>query len=233
MYATTDCSRFGLHHVNGKESDMIHRSRTITARERGLVMLVALALVANSTSAQAQDSTRLRPPPAAAVRPVTDDYFGTKVVDNYRYMENLNDPEVQAWFKNQDAYTRATLAGIPGRDKLLARIRELFTSNLATSVIDVQRLPGDRYFYQKLLPGESVPKLYLRKGLSGAERLLVDPGKVEVDTRECRARDGTPLRTSTSRRMAGTWPWGSRPAGPRTIPRSTSSTWRPVMKPAT
>src|SRR5579859_6395985 len=66
--------------------------------------------------------------PVAPTRPVTDDYYGTKIVDNYRYMENLNDPEVQEWFKNQDAYTRATLASIPGRDKLLARIRELDTS---------------------------------------------------------------------------------------------------------
>ena len=47
-------------------------------------------------------------------------------------------------------------------------------------VTDVQRLPGDRYFYQKPLPGEGVPKLYTREGLSGAERLLVDPGNVEV-----------------------------------------------------
>lgn len=27
------------------------------------------------------------PPPVAPVRPVTDDYFGTKVIDNYRYFE--------------------------------------------------------------------------------------------------------------------------------------------------
>jgi prolyl oligopeptidase len=117
--------------------------------------------------------------PVAPVRPVTDDYFGTKIVDNYRYMENLTDPEVQSWFKNQDAFTRATLAGIPGRDKLLARLRELSMS-VPAQVTDVQRLPGDLYFYQKLLAGERVPKLYVREGLSGAERLLVDPDKVEV-----------------------------------------------------
>ncbi len=63
-------------------------------------------------------------PPVAPVRPVTDDYFGTKVVDPYRYMENLKDPKVAAWFKGQNAYTRAVLAKIPGRDALLARIRE-------------------------------------------------------------------------------------------------------------
>jgi prolyl oligopeptidase len=118
-------------------------------------------------------------PPVAPVRPVTDDYYGTKIVDDYRYMENLKDPGVQSWLKNEDAYTRATLAATPGRDKLLARIRELDRSEPAT-VTGVQQLPGDRYFYQKLLPGESVPKLYVRQGLGGEERLLVDPGKIEV-----------------------------------------------------
>jgi prolyl oligopeptidase len=118
-------------------------------------------------------------PPVAPVRPVTDDYYGTKIVDKYRYMENLKDPEVQEWFKDQDAYTRAALAGIPGRDKLLARLTELSMS-VSARVMDVQRLPGERYFYQELLAGESVFKLYMRKGLNGEEKLLVDPGKVEV-----------------------------------------------------
>ena len=52
-------------------------------------------------------------PPVAQVRPVTDTYFGTEVVDNYRYLENLDDPEVQAWMKAQAHYTRATLDGSP------------------------------------------------------------------------------------------------------------------------
>jgi prolyl oligopeptidase len=129
-------------------------------------------------SLKSQEGTAAKQP-VAPVRAVTDDYYGTKITDNYRYMENLKDPEVQEWFKNQDAYTRATLASIPGRDKLLARIRELDTSAPAR-VTDAQRLPGDRYFYEKLFPGESVPKLYIRQGLGGEERLLVDPGKVEV-----------------------------------------------------
>jgi prolyl oligopeptidase len=141
-----------------------------------LVWSISLGLFARKLGAQQGAPAKS---PVAAVRPVTDDYFGTKVVDNYRWMENLKDPAVQDWFKNQNAYARATLAGIPGRDKLLARIRELDTSAPAR-VTDVQRLPGDRYFYQKLLPGESVPKVYLREGLSGAERLLVDPGTIEV-----------------------------------------------------
>ena len=139
----------------------------------------ALAMLSASICYTQTPSGAPARPPVAPIRPVTDDYYGTKIVDNYRYMENLKDPEVQEWFKNQDVYTRATLASIPGREKLLARIRELDTSAPA-KVTDVQRLPGDRYFYQKLLPGENVPKLYIREGLGGEERLLADPGKVEV-----------------------------------------------------
>ncbi len=56
-------------------------------------------------------------PPVAPVRPVTDDYHGVKVVDPYRYMENLKDPEVQAWIKAQNDYARAVLGRIPGRAK--------------------------------------------------------------------------------------------------------------------
>ncbi|MGH7627376.1 MAG: MBL fold metallo-hydrolase [Gemmatimonadaceae bacterium] len=57
----------------------------------------------------------LRSPPVAPVRPVADDHFGTRIVDNYRYFENLKDPEVQEWMKAQADYARATLDALPGR----------------------------------------------------------------------------------------------------------------------
>ena len=141
-----------------------------------LFLLISLGFFAPSLKSQERTAAKQ---PVAPVRPVTDDYYGTKIVDNYRYMEKLKDPEVQEWFKNQNDYTRATLANIPGRDKLLARIKELDQS-VPVTVFGVQGLPGDLYFYQKLLAGENISKLYVRKGLKGEERLLVDPNKVEV-----------------------------------------------------
>ena len=57
------------------------------------------------------DAASSASPPAAPVRPVTHDYYGTKVMDPYRYMENLQDPEVQAWMKAQKLAIRP--AGIP------------------------------------------------------------------------------------------------------------------------
>ena len=89
---------------------------------------LAILLTARSTVVRSQSvnsSSTPASPPVAPVKPVTDDYFGAKVVDPYRYMENLDDPEVQGWIKAQNDHTRAVLASIPGREQLLARIREL------------------------------------------------------------------------------------------------------------
>src|SRR5476651_1462211 len=117
---------------------------------------------------------RAAPPsqPVAPVRPVTDTYFGTPVVDPYRWMENLKSPEVQSWMKAQNDYTRDYLSHLPGRDALIKRVESL--DNASTRVGGVA-LYGTRYFYFKLTPKDQTPKLYARDGLKGEERLLADP----------------------------------------------------------
>jgi len=118
-------------------------------------------------------------PPVAPVRPVTENFYGTNVTDDYRYMENLEDPEVQSWFKGQNEYARAVLESLPGRQKLLQRIIELDEST-KSDVGRVLRLPGNVYLYTKLFAGEDTYKLYFRKGLTGQERLVVDPENVTI-----------------------------------------------------
>jgi len=135
-----------------------------------LFLAVAGVSGADSKKPEASPTT----PPVAPVRVVTDEYFGVKVVDPYRYMEDLKNPDVEAWFKGQNDYTRSVLARIPGRSALLERIKVLDEAAPAR-VVDLRRLPGDRYFYQKRLASEDVAKLYFRQGLNGNEKLLVDP----------------------------------------------------------
>jgi prolyl oligopeptidase len=137
------------------------------------VLLAALANLSPTPSC-AQGSQ-----PVAPVRPVTETYFGTPVVDNYRYMEKLDDPEVQNWMKAQATYTRHVLDGLPGRAALLDRITAL--SNVGTSRGGFVRR-GQRYFYQVSRPGDPVPRLCCRDGLQGEERLLIDPGKLGQGT---------------------------------------------------
>ncbi len=45
------------------------------------------------------------PPPAVEVVPVTDDYFGTKITDNYRWLEDAKSPATRAFIDAQNAYT--------------------------------------------------------------------------------------------------------------------------------
>src|SRR5277367_2040597 len=87
--------------------------------------------------------------PVAPVRPVTDTYFGTPVVDPYRWMENLKSPEMQSWMKAQNDYTRNYLNHLPGRDALIKRVESL--DNASTRVGGLQ-LCGSRYFYFKITP---------------------------------------------------------------------------------
>jgi len=118
-------------------------------------------------------------PPVAPVRPVVDDYYGTRVVDDYRYMENIADPEVQDWLKGQAQYARARLDALPGRAPLLARIHALRNGDLRR--FDLQRR-GARLFYQAVEPDAQLPKLYYRDGIDGAEHLLLDPGALAQGT---------------------------------------------------
>jgi len=113
-------------------------------------------------------------PPVAPVRPVTDVYHGVKVVDPYRYMERLDDPEVQAWIKGQAEYAQQYLRAIPGRDRLYQRIREL-DAGAPYQLHVVRRWANGDLHYLKRLAGENLDKLYVRDGKTGAERLLVDP----------------------------------------------------------
>lgn len=74
--------------------------------------------------------------------------------------------------RGQADYTNAYLKKLPLRDEIFKRLNEL--SDAGTQVSGVTRR-GDRYFYYKLQPGESNRKLCVRDGLTGAEKLLVDP----------------------------------------------------------
>jgi prolyl oligopeptidase len=142
---------------------------------------LAAVLLAASAAAHAADA-----PPVAPVRPVTDTYFGTPVVDNYRYMENLKDPEVQSWMKAQADYTRKVLDAIPGRAALAQRIDALTGNDLHRG--DFRRR-GERIFYQVREPGANLPKLAYRDGVNGEEHILVDPAKLAKDSAHHSALD--------------------------------------------
>jgi prolyl oligopeptidase len=133
--------------------------------------LAGATLLAFATLALAQTA-----PPTAPVKPVTDTYFGTSIVDPYRYMEDLKDPEIATWMKAQADYTRTTLAKVAQRDALLKEVTT-FGDAAAARVSSVQ-IVGNNVYYLKRKADENIAKLYVRGAFAGKERLLVDPDKL-------------------------------------------------------
>jgi prolyl oligopeptidase len=150
-------------------SSIFKRGHTMPARSLYalLLTLAFTALLRAQTRVSSAGS-----PPDTPKRDVTDDYFGTKIVDQYRWLEDLKSPEVSAWMRAQNDYTRSVLHRIPGHEKLHARIAEL--DNTGVRVGGFQSY-GGRWFYLRRAPGEDNQKLYTRDGANGSERLLLDP----------------------------------------------------------
>jgi prolyl oligopeptidase len=132
--------------------------------------LCALALTIPLVSTDARPQS----PPATPKREVSDSYFGTTIVDPYRWTEAPVDqnPEFRQWLEAQNAYTRQVLDRLPERATLRRRLAEL--ADVVTAVPTVS-LAQSRWFYLKLKPGEQTPKLYVRDTRTGADRLLLDP----------------------------------------------------------
>ena len=144
--------------------------RDILSAMGGLTFSLA-ALLASGTAIAASG------PPVADKKPVVEDFFGTKVTDDYRWMEDSKSPEFQAFMKGQADYTNAVLAKIPGRAALEKRIVAL--DNASVKVLGVNQV-GDAYFYRKSAPGAANYSLVVRQGAKGKEKVLVDPTKLST-----------------------------------------------------
>jgi len=83
--------------------------------------------------------------PKTRKQTVTDTYFGIKVDDPYRWLEDDNSPETKAWVDAQNKVTEGYLSSIPFRKALKNRLTSLVSSGLSaraseTSVPDSQAL---------------------------------------------------------------------------------------------
>jgi len=135
--------------------------------------------------------------PETVKKPVIDSIFGKVVVDDYRWLEDVNNPQVKDWLKKQANLTNAILDNIPGRNTLIEEFRK--TEQLASSEISlfITREAG-RYFYKKTKAGENVPSLYYRQGKNGKETLLFNPGSDSVSFNFLPSKDGKKVALSLS-----------------------------------
>ena len=99
--------------------------------------------------------------------PVVDNYFGTKITDNYRWFENLEDTTVKTWIKTQADFSNNLIAKISGRDILLKRLKEY--QQMGGDIFGKIVQCGNTYYYTKTAKGENLSKLYTRTLPNGNE----------------------------------------------------------------
>jgi prolyl oligopeptidase len=143
-----------------------------------LFSLVALAAaVYAGDDSQSSSSSIPSAPPPAAEKPVIDMFHGTKVLDNYRWLEDGKNPETQKWVEQEMVYTRGMLDRLAGRDAIHQRLTDLLSIGSVTPPM----IAGRHYFYTKREGMQNQPVLYVRDGLDGPDRVLVDANKLAAD----------------------------------------------------
>ncbi len=116
--------------------------------------------------------------PKATVEPVTEMLHGVKITDNYRWLEDVESPEVRRWIAAQNELTLPLIRRFPERQQILERLRELYD---VRSLVHPEPY-GDRYFYWQRRPGQSHRVLYMATGSWGAEpKVILDPNTWSED----------------------------------------------------
>jgi len=115
-------------------------------------------------------------PPSKTVD-VVDDYHGVKVPDPYRWMEDLDSPDVKAWVEAQNRVTFGYLESIPSRTAIRKRITELYDFER----FDVPTVSGGRYFFTRNSGLQNQSVLYVSDGLNSEPRVLLDPNTLSAD----------------------------------------------------
>jgi prolyl oligopeptidase len=154
-----------------------HRPRHLVVR-RVILATLGLASAALGTAPAAAQG-----PPARVHYPVTrmvdtvTDYFGTRVADPYRWLEEIDGAAVADWVKAENAVTMPYLAALPGRDLLAQRLTALYDYPRTS----VPFWEGGRWFYTRNTGLQRQSVWYSRDSLTGAERLVLDPNALSPD----------------------------------------------------
>ncbi|MGA3131631.1 MAG: prolyl oligopeptidase family serine peptidase [Terracidiphilus sp.] len=143
----------------------------------GFGLALCIATMAAGQTIHGQSGITLPAPPDAQVVPVTDDYFGTKVVDNYRWLENAGSPDTKAFIDAENAYTARYMEQARIRPQIADDLDQL--EHVTSWTVPVAR--GNDLFFQKLLAGEDQASIYVRHGWTEKDKRLVDPAQFSRD----------------------------------------------------
>jgi prolyl oligopeptidase len=144
-------------------------------RSQRLPCLPALLTIVAVQAAVAQ-----RPDyPSTHTAVVTDVVHGVTIADPYRWLEDGDNPEVQAWIERQNALTRRCLDQFPAARQALT---ERLTALYSVATVSSPRVRGERYFYTRRAGGQNHPVVYVKEGGINAEpRAVINPNEFSED----------------------------------------------------
>ena len=135
--------------------------------------LLTMMTVIAATTMQAQGLQY----PKAVKDGTVDEYFGTRVADPYRWLENDTSAETARWVEAENRVTNNYLARIPFRQKLLKRLTELANYEKVSAPV---KHNGKWYFSKNDgLQNQSV--IYVMDELGGEPRVFLDPNTLSTD----------------------------------------------------
>ncbi len=159
-------------------------------RTRILLLVAAIAVSAGPSAMPQTAAPKGEAPkyiyPAAKRVDQVDDFFGTKVADPYRWLENSDAPDTRAWIDAENALTSAYLSKIPERVAIKARLTEIWNYER----YGTPEREGPWYFFAKNSGLQPQAVIYKTKALAAAPEVLIDPNTL--------SKDGTVALGSTS-----------------------------------
>lgn len=105
-----------------------------------------------------------------------DTYFGEKINDPYRWLEDDRSAETEAWVKAQNVVTYGYLEQIPYRNQLKSRMEQLWNYEKISAPFK----EGDFTYYYKNNGLQNQSVLY-RKDKAGKEEVFLDPNTFSKD----------------------------------------------------
>src|ERR1700730_930339 len=117
---------------------------------------------------------------ATQKKPVTDAYHGVKVVDDYRWLEDVNDPAVRAWSDRQNRDTRSYLDALPMRPAIYERVKQIRSYPSPRDFVLEYR--KNVLFAIKRQPPKQQPFLVTLQlpDTPGSEHVVVDPNQLDT-----------------------------------------------------
>ncbi len=139
--------------------------------------LFLLLLMSSCRTTSENEQVKISYPETRKDSTIVDNYFGTEVADPYRWLEDDQAPEVEAWVKKQNELTFSYLSKIPFREEIRARYETLFNY----PKVSAPRRAGDYFFYYKNDGLQNQAVIYLQKGEEGEPEVFIDPNALSED----------------------------------------------------